>query len=135
MNVQEIHEKFSDSPVFRTLGLVVMDVDEHAGGATVRLPIGSAVERVASEGMVHGGPIATLIDMAGDIAIAVRVGGGVPTINLRVDYLRPGTGTFLEARATVRRLGRTIATVDIDVFDDQERLCAIGRGTYSSVVG
>jgi len=74
-------------------------------------------------------------DIAGDIAIAVRVGGGVPTINLRVDYLRPGTGTFLEARATVRRLGRTIATADIDVFDDQERLCAIGRGTYSSVVG
>ncbi|MDH3732562.1 MAG: PaaI family thioesterase [Gemmatimonadota bacterium] len=135
MNIADIEELFSDSPVFQALRLDVTEMDEHAGRAIVRMPIGSAVERVTSEGMVHGGPIATLIDIAGDLAIAARVGGGVPTINLRVDYLRPGTGTFLEARAAVRRLGRTIATADIDVYDDQDRLCAIGRGTYSSVVG
>jgi len=135
LNIADIEELFSDSPVFQALRLDVTEMDEHAGRAIVRMPIGSAVERVTSEGMVHGGPIATLIDIAGDLAIAARVGGGVPTINLRVDYLRPGTGTFLEARAAVRRLGRTIATADIDVYDDQDRLCAIGRGTYSSVVG
>ena len=29
----------------------------------------------------------------------------------------------------------TVAVADIDVVDDQGRLCAIGRGTYSAVVG
>lgn len=135
MNAHEIRESFAASPAFQAIGLEVTGTDEDEGRATVRMPIGPAVERIAGEGMAHGGPIATLIDIAGDLAIAVRIGGGVPTICLRVDYLRPGTGAFLEARAVVRRLGRSIATVDIDVFDDQDRLCAIGRGTYVASVG
>ena len=85
--------------------------------------------------MFHGGPIASLIDIAGDMAVAVKAGGGVPTISLRVDYLRPSVGPFLMATARVRRFGRTIAVADVDVTDDQGRLCAVGRGTYSSQVG
>ena len=33
------------------------------------------------------------------------------------------------------RCGRTISVSDVDVHDDQGRLCALGRGTYSSLVG
>ncbi|WP_423929777.1 PaaI family thioesterase [Candidatus Palauibacter sp.] len=83
----------------------------------------------------HGGPVASLIDIAGDMAVAVRAGGGVPTISLRVDYLRPCTGPRLLATARLRRYGRTISVSDVDVRDDQGRLCAVGRGTYSSIVG
>ena len=32
-------------------------------------------------------------------------------------------------------LGRSVGVVDIDVHDDQGKLCAIGRGTYSPNVG
>ena len=35
----------------------------------------------------------------------------------------------------VRRTGRTVGVVDIEVYDDQERLCAIGRGCYGTTVG
>ena len=70
-----------------------------------------------------------------DAAIAIYLDGWVPTINLRVDYLRPATGAYLDAHATVRRRGRTIGVVDIDVLDDEDRLCAVGRGTYSTIVG
>jgi uncharacterized protein (TIGR00369 family) len=52
-----------------------------------------------------------------------------------VDFLRPGTNTSLTATATTRRLGRSVAVVDIDVHDDQGKLCAVGRGTYSPNVG
>lgn len=83
----------------------------------------------------HGGPVASLIDIAGDMVVAVRAGGGVPTISLRVDYLRPCTGPWLRATARLRRYGRTISVSDVDVHDDQGRLCAVGRGTYSSLVG
>ncbi|WP_420448108.1 PaaI family thioesterase [Candidatus Palauibacter sp.] len=83
----------------------------------------------------HGGPVASLIDIAGDMVVAVRAGGGVPTISLRVDYLRPCTGPWLRATGRLRRYGRTISVSDVDVHDDQGRLCAVGRGTYSSLVG
>ena len=71
----------------------------------------------------------------GDFAVALVVKGGVPTINFRVDYLRPSTGSYLLARATVRRVGKTVGVVDIDVLDEQQRLTAVGRGCYSAQPG
>jgi uncharacterized protein (TIGR00369 family) len=79
--------------------------------------------------------IATLIDVAGDFALVILVGGGVPTINLRIDYLRPAGGGSLTAIASVRRAGKTIGVVDIDVTDGTGRLVAIGRGCYGMAVG
>ena len=38
------------------------------------------------------------------------VGDAVPTINYRVDYLRPATGHEIRARAMVRRAGRTVGS-------------------------
>ena len=75
------------------------------------------------------------IDTVGDFAIGMMVGGGVPTINLRVDYLKPAVGDGITGTAQVRRAGRTVAVVDIDVFDEKGSLVAVGRGTYSSRSG
>ena len=65
----------------------------------------------------------------------MRVGSVVPTVNFRTDFLRPAINTDLTATARVRRTGRSIAVVDIDVHDDDKRLIAIGRGTYMSQTG
>jgi uncharacterized protein (TIGR00369 family) len=59
----------------------------------------------------------------------------VPTINFRVDYLRPAMTARLTATATVRRAGRTVAIVDIDVEDGEGRLVAVGRGCYATQPG
>jgi uncharacterized protein (TIGR00369 family) len=61
----------------------------------------------------------------GDFAIGMLVGGGVPTINFRTDYLRPAIGDALVAVARVRRVGKTASVVDVEVVDDQERLVAL----------
>ncbi len=42
---------------------------------------------------------------------------------------------MLKGTARVRRAGKTVAVIDIDVFDDQDRLVAVGRGTYSGQKG
>jgi uncharacterized protein (TIGR00369 family) len=83
---------------------------------------------------LHGGVIASLIDIAGDYAVALKLGRGVPTINLRIDYLRPGRGSKAIAKAWIVRCGRTIATVDVEVADESGKVFAVGRGTYSSAV-
>jgi uncharacterized protein (TIGR00369 family) len=102
---------------------------------TLRAVYGPQVERTPGTGQYHGGVIASLIDIAGDFALIAMLGYGVPTINFRVDYLRPATRTDLLARAQVRRAGRTIGVVDIDVTDSNGRLVALGRGCYGTQAG
>ena len=93
------------------------------------------LERRPGTGQFHGGPIAAFIDITGDFAVGMLVGGGVPTMNFRTDFLRPAIGEALTAVARVRRAGKTAAVVDIEVVDDQGKLVAIGRGAYASSPG
>lgn len=123
------------SPFQQILGLRLENFDVGEQTLTLRAAYGPHVERSAGTGQYHGGVIASLIDIAGDFALIAVLGHGVPTINFRVDYLRPAANTDLIAEARVRRAGRTIGVVDIDVRDDQGRLIALGRGCYGTQAG
>ena len=135
LSAESIQKMFDHSPFIAQLGLEVVATDPERTSITVRMPMRPQLERFPGTGQFHGGPIASLIDVVGDFAIGMMVGGGVPTINLRIDYLKPAVGEALVATAQVRRSGRTIAVVDIDVRDQKDALVAVGRGTYSSVKG
>lgn len=126
---------FDRSPFIGWLGLKVVSLDHERQEITVRMAMRPELERRAGTRQFHGGPIAAFIDLVGDFAIGMLVGGGVPTTNFRTDYLRPAIGEALTAVARVRRAGKTAAIVDIEVVDDEKRLVALGRGTYSSSVG
>ena len=133
---ETIGQWLKQSPFIAFMNLELVSVDADAGEVAMRMPMRPEFERGGGiGGQFHGGPIAALIDTVGDFAVAVVVKGGVPTINFRVDYLRPSTGTHLLARARTRRVGRTVGVVDIDVFDDQNRLTAVGRGCYGAHPG
>jgi uncharacterized protein (TIGR00369 family) len=133
---ETVGQWLKQSPFIAFMNLELVSVDADAGEVAMRMPMRPEFERGGGiGGQFHGGPIAALIDTVGDFAVAVVVKGGVPTINFRVDYLRPSTGTHLLARARTRRVGRTVGVVDIDVFDDQNRLTAVGRGCYGAQPG
>ena len=124
------------SPFIRFMNLTVESVDTEQGEVVMTMPMRPEFERGGPmKGQFHGGPIAALIDTVGDFAVAAVVNGGVPTINFRVDYLRPSSGAKLTARAIARRIGRTVGVVDVDVTDEQGRLTAIGRGCYGAQRG
>jgi uncharacterized protein (TIGR00369 family) len=52
------------------------------------------------------------------------------TIDMRVDYLRPGIGEWFDASGTVIRTGKRVAVTRMEMRDDQDRLIAVGTGTY-----
>lgn len=133
MSIDDLARELATTVLHRELGLEVIAVDE--ASLTMRMPIGRLSERLPDTGQFHGGAIATLIDVAGDMVLMAALGHGVPTINFRVDFLRPATGAALTAVAESRRTGKTVAVVDIDVFDSEQRLVATGRGCYSSKAG
>ncbi len=81
---------------------------------------------------VHGGIISSLIDLAGGAALFVEHGRPTPTIDMRVDFIRPAfAGKALRADARVKSAGKTVAFVDVDVLDEDDRLVAQGRCVYT----
>ena len=132
---EKIQASLDESPFAAFCGLRVGDVDQAAGRLTMRMPMRPELERLAGSRQMHGGPIACLIDTAGCYAAMLVLGHGVPTINFRTDYLRPVIDTDLRAVALVRRAGRTVAVVDVDLFDDRDRLVATGRATFGARPG
>jgi uncharacterized protein (TIGR00369 family) len=132
---EHLETLLSDSPFQELLGLHLEAFDVAAQTVTIRSTFNPNVERATGTGQYHGGVIASLIDIAGDYALIVALGYGVPTINFRVDYLRPASNSDLTAHARVRRAGRTIGVVDVDVADAAGKLIALGRGCYGTQPG
>ena len=129
-SLEAIQAMLDDSPFIKNCAMTVTAVDNDAQSLTITMPLKPEFERIPDSGQFHGGPIAALIDTAGCFALVVLVDRGIPTINFRTDYLRPAINTDLRAVATVRRAGRTLGVADVDVYDNEDRLVAVGRGTF-----
>jgi uncharacterized protein (TIGR00369 family) len=116
-----------ESPFHRFLGLELVRAE--AGLFEIRVPSRPEFLRADGEDWIHGGVMSAAIDIAGDYAVATETGGDVPTVDLRVDYLRPARGGLLVTARAVK-VGRTLGVADIEVRDGEGRLVAVGRGTY-----
>ena len=82
-------------------------------------------------GFFHGGVIAAVVDITGYAAVAIWQDIATPTIALHVEYLRPARGDELRARGILRRMGRAVARVDVEV-SAAGSLVALGRASYST---
>lgn len=93
-----------------------------------------------SRQILHGGVISATLDVAGGFAIMLSLVGEHPvtptsfpnmgTIDLRVDYLRPGRGKYFIATARIVRKGSRIAVVHMELHNDTGELIATGGGAY-----
>ncbi len=134
--VADVQASLDTSPFIKAFEMKAERWDYEAQELEMTMPFSDLGERLAGSGQFHGGPIAALIDTVGCFALGFVLGHGVPTINFRTDYLRPGMAPGLRAIAKVRRAGRSVGVVDVDVFShDGEKLVAVGRATYSSNPG
>jgi uncharacterized protein (TIGR00369 family) len=130
-------------PFNRVLGLHGFAIAD--GVATVRVDMRDALVGNFIRGNLHGGVISAILDVVGGIAALFGAAGNqlpetedaglvlfenLGTIDIRVDYLRPGIGEWFEASATVLRTGKRVAVTRMQLADDQGRLIAVGTGTY-----
>ena len=128
----ELQQRLSHSAFIEFLNLTVLEADPDKQQVVMRADMRPEFERGRGTGQWHGGPIAALIDTVGDYALVMLLGRPLPTVNFRVDYLRPAIDTSLIVTATVRRSGRLVGVVDIDVANEAGQLLAIGRATYAT---
>ena len=124
--------RLGQSPFISLLNLTVVSADPEKQRLVMRAAMRPEFERGRGSGQWHGGPIAAIIDTVGDYALVMLLGRPLPTVNFRVDYLRPAIDTALIVTATVRRSGRLVGVVDIDVANEAGQLLAIGRATYAT---
>ncbi|WIM11318.1 PaaI family thioesterase [Enhydrobacter sp.] len=132
---EEMQAMLDRSPFISFLGLRITEADAAREQVTMVCDMRPEFERGKGTGQWHGGPIAAIIDTVGDYALVMALGRGLPTVNFRVDYLRPAVKTRLITTARVRRAGKSVGVVDVDVFNEQKALVAVGRATYSTLPG
>ncbi|MFA4968174.1 MAG: thioesterase family protein [Sulfuritalea sp.] len=100
---------------------------------------------VGSPNRLHGGVISAGLDAMGGLAVMAAIGarhmdeapaqrlhrfGKLGTIDLRIDYLRPGIGEHFELRAEVLRLGSRVATTRMEFLGADGKLLSTGAGAY-----
>jgi uncharacterized protein (TIGR00369 family) len=127
----------------QTLGLVV----ESARAPEPRIRFAMRPELVGSapHGRLHGGVISATLDAMGGFALMVAIGEKhadentaqvlhrfvkMGTIDLRIDYLRPGIGAHFVATAEVTRLGGRIGATQMRLVNDAGTLIATGAAAY-----
>jgi uncharacterized protein (TIGR00369 family) len=94
---------------------------------------------------LHGGVISAGLDAMGGLAVMAAIGarhmdeappqrlqrfGKLGTIDLRIDYLRPGVGENFELQAEVLRLGSRVANTRMEFYGEGGKLLASGAGAY-----
>lgn len=92
--------------------------------------VGNPVTRV-----LHGGVIAAVLDVIGAGAVMATFEEAAPlygmgTVDLRVDFLRPGAGQYFVATGQVMRPGRILSSTRMELVNDEGILIAIGTAIY-----
>ncbi len=82
--------------------------------------------------MLHGGIQATLIDEIGSWYVQIKLKTAGVTSNLNVRYFHP---VYIDKgelflRATLVRMRRNLADMEVQLFDADKKLCAKGLVTY-----
>lgn len=110
-----------------------------AGFARLELPFRDELVGDPQRPALHGGVLSMLADTAGGAAVWAGVQdprARVATIDLRIDYLRPGKLELVAAEATVVRIGNRVGVADVRLFHPsaEAETIATGKGVYSIVV-
>lgn len=126
----DVLDRFNDRyPFGNHLGIEITHVGD--GYAEGRLELEAHHSLSESTRLAHGAVPFGLADSLSAAALASVEGNPGPTIDVRIDYLRPATRD-IRGEAEVVRYGEDTGIVETDVFDDQDRRVATTRGVYKT---
>ena len=121
-------ERIDVSPFQRWLGLRVAEVGH--GTLTVTLPWREELVSNPTPPTVHGGILASVIDLMGLYTVLTTGSLSLATVDLRVDYHRPAGVGEMKAEGHIIKLGSKVSTAETKIFDANDKLLASGRGGY-----
>jgi uncharacterized protein (TIGR00369 family) len=120
-------------PFNRYLGMSVSELED--GRARIDIPFREEFIGDPGRPALHGGVISALVDTCGGAAVwtTIETSDRLSTVDLRVDYLRPGPAKDISCIAEVVRMGNRVGVADMRVFpmDDPDLIVATGKAVYS----
>ena len=142
--IREVTDLFEEKITFnKVLGIKLSEI--RPDRVTARLPMREDLIGHYLHQRIHGGVISACLDALGGIAIMAAVGARhmdesveqrmkrfmkLGTIDLRIDYLRPGVGAHFELSADVLRLGSRVGSTRMEFRGADGKLMATGSGAY-----
>lgn len=129
----KLREAFEATPLHRLLGISFLQIDPEM--VVCEMPVRE--QAFNSAGNLHGGALATLIDVCGGTAAARNSGfepgkNTIVTADMHVRYLGRAQGDFVRAEGRVLRAGRQLVIVECRVIDDTGRMIAFAD--FSSMI-
>lgn len=141
--LQELIKAFTGIPFSQMLGLELDALDKNH--VVMRFEMKPALIGNFLQGILHGGVISSVLDMAGGmivmaaalekhpgstVAELVEIVGKCSTIDLQVSYLRPGRGEHFYAKAWLIKSGNKISFTRMELLNQDNTVIATGSGTY-----
>jgi uncharacterized protein (TIGR00369 family) len=142
--VAGLKKVFEEMIVFnQLLGLKITSVKPER--VTARINMRNELVGHFAYNRIHGGVISAGLDAMGGLAVMAAIGARhmdesptqrlqrftkLGTIDLRVDYLRPGIGDHFELRAEVMRLGSRVASTRMEFLGPDGKLMSTGAAAY-----
>ena len=142
--VQAFREIYEEKIVFNhTLGLKLVDVTPY--GVTARIDMRPELVGHFAYNRIHGGVISAVLDAIGSAAVMAAIAAKhmdepveqrlqrftkLGTIDLRVDYLRPGIGEHFTIHAEALRVGSRVGTSRMEFRGPDGTLMSTGTAAY-----
>ena len=142
--IQAVTDLFENKITFnQVLGMKLTEVKpDHV---RARLPMRTDLIGHYAHQRIHGGVISACLDAMGGIAMMGAMGARhfdesceqrmkrfmkLGTIDLRIDYLRPGVDSHFDLSAEVLRLGSRVGSARMEFRGSDGKLLATGTGAY-----
>ncbi len=139
-----IRRIYTVMPFNKHLGIKVLEVTEDSA----KISINMADELVGNmaQGILHGGVTSSILDVVGGIAVTSAILNNLEsddvndmfkriaklgTIDMRVDFLKPGWGETFIASSELVRLGNRVAVTRMQVHNQDDVLIAMATASYS----
>lgn len=133
VDLEAIRALFSGGIPFNAfVGLELLELER--GRALARIPYRPELIGDPTRPALHGGVISMLADTVGGAAVfsVTDPGDRVATIDLRVDYLRPGREADLLAEARLLRIGNRVGVASVRCWQPGVReSIAVAKGVYT----
>lgn len=139
----QLSKAFTTIPFNQLLGLQL----DHLDPDHVTMNFAMKPELIGNflQGILHGGVISSVLDMAGGMVVMASVVykhpentleelaellGKCSTIDLQINYLRPGRGELFTAKAFLLKKGSKISFTRMELFNQDGLLLAHGAASY-----
>ncbi len=121
-------------PMAKFIGVKVLEIEE--GYVKLLFPYREEFIGDPRSKRLHGGYTATAVDLAGGVAAMTYMTSkedDVATIDMRIDYIRPGKARDIIAEGKVISKRRRSIVTDMKIYhsDNSEKIIAEGRGVFS----